>query len=388
MILPLLFILTSHLTSSSYSPPSPSSPYTTFPREQQRLPKKKHHHHLPFAAGSQRKKLTMFARVSGGEGGRGPREDGNGGEDVDNNNPDVEQLSSLPPPAPTATETETDDVGPQPPKRRRGSPGKESSSSSSGSSSSSRGKEEEEGGTRCTQQAPAADRTGRGSDVRGGDGLGDPPVHDNYSGPSFPSSSPSLNSGVLSPSPSSGPKRVYEVATKRPDAISWDDYFMSIAHLSALRSKDPSTQVGACIVNEWNRIVGIGYNGFPAGCDDDRLPWSREAESELDTKYPYVCHAEMNAILNTNGAESKGCRIYVKLFPCNECAKLIIQSGIREVVYLSDKYHETDSCKASRVLFDMSGVRCRRHEPKIGEIRIDLRLPEGEKGTKQINDDG
>ena len=125
--------------------------------------------------------------------------------------------------------------------------------------------------------------------------------------------------------------------------------------------------------------MGIGYNGFPMGCDDDSLPWSREAESGLDTKYPYVCHAEMNAILNRNGADSVGCRIYVKLFPCNECAKLIIQSGITEVVYLSDKYHDTESCVASRRMFDMSGVKCRRHEPKIGKISIDLSVPDGEK---------
>ncbi|CAN0066591.1 unnamed protein product, partial [Hapterophycus canaliculatus] len=126
------------------------------------------------------------------------------------------------------------------------------------------------------------------------------------------------------------------------------------------------------IVNQDKRIVGIGYNGFPMGCSDDDLPWARQAEEELDTKYPYVCHAEMNAILNKNSADVKGCSIYVALFPCNECAKLIIQSGIREVVYLSDKYHETTSMKASRRLFELSGVKCRQHVPKEEKVTIDF----------------
>ncbi|CAM9187070.1 unnamed protein product [Discosporangium mesarthrocarpum] len=147
---------------------------------------------------------------------------------------------------------------------------------------------------------------------------------------------------------------------------------MSVAFLSAMRSKDPSTQVGACIVNQEKRIVGIGYNGFPMGCSDDELPWARTAENELDTKYPYVCHAEMNAILNKNSADVRGCRIYVALFPCNECAKLIIQSGIEEVVYLSDKYHSTPSMTASRRLFNMSGVKYRQHVPQRSSITIDF----------------
>ncbi|CAM9822097.1 unnamed protein product [Scytosiphon promiscuus] len=159
---------------------------------------------------------------------------------------------------------------------------------------------------------------------------------------------------------------------KRTDFLVWDDYFMSVAFLSAMRSKDPSTQVGACIVNQDKRIVGIGYNGFPMGCSDDDLPWARHADEELDTKYPYVCHAEMNAILNKNSADVKGCSIYVALFPCNECAKLIIQSGIREVVYLSDKYHKTTSMTASRRLFELSGVKCRQHVPKEEKITIDF----------------
>jgi dCMP deaminase len=139
---------------------------------------------------------------------------------------------------------------------------------------------------------------------------------------------------------------------------------MAIAFLSSMRSKDPHTQVGACIVNVDKRIVGIGYNGFPRGCSDDELPWAREASDPLDTKYPFVCHAEMNAILNKNSAEVKGCSIYTALFPCNECTKLIIQSGISEVVFLSDKYHESMQSKASRRMMEMSGIKMRLHVPE------------------------
>jgi dCMP deaminase len=158
---------------------------------------------------------------------------------------------------------------------------------------------------------------------------------------------------------------------KREDVIQWDDYFMSIAFLSAKRSKDPSTQVGACIVNENKRIVGIGYNGFPRGCSDDALPWDREG-GFLETKYAYVCHAEVNAILNKNSADVNGCSIYVALFPCNECAKMIIQSGITEVVFLSDKYHDTPSMTASRTMFDMAGVKQRQVTPSQTCIQIDM----------------
>ena len=118
--------------------------------------------------------------------------------------------------------------------------------------------------------------------------------------------------------------------TKRSDYISWDEYFMGVAMLSSMRSKDPNTQVGACIVNEDRKIVGVGYNGFPTGCCDDDLPWAREGEW-IETKYPYVCHAELNAILNSIGGNLKGCTLYVALFPCNECAKAIIQSGIKKL---------------------------------------------------------
>ena len=141
---------------------------------------------------------------------------------------------------------------------------------------------------------------------------------------------------------------------KRSDVLTWDAYFMSMAHLSALRSKDPNTQVGACIVNKDKRVVGLGYNGFPKGCNDDDFPWERNGEF-LDTKYPYVVHAELNAILNSI-QNLKGCTIYVSLFPCNECAKAIIQSGISCVVYESDKYAGTEGNIASKRMFRDAGV--------------------------------
>lgn len=147
---------------------------------------------------------------------------------------------------------------------------------------------------------------------------------------------------------------------KRTNYLSWDEYFMGVAYLSSLRSKDDSSQVGACIVNQKNRIVGIGYNGLPIGCSDDEFPWEREG-SFLDTKYPYVVHAEPNAILNAT-VPLEGARIYVTLFPCNECAKLIIQSGIREIIYLSDKYAGTDTDKAAKRLLKAAGVPTRKME--------------------------
>src|SRR6056297_3639038 len=134
---------------------------------------------------------------------------------------------------------------------------------------------------------------------------------------------------------------------KRENYISWDDYFMGIALLSAERSKDPATQVGACIVNEDNKIVGIGYNGFPIGCSDEKLPWGKNKNRGLDTKFPYVVHAEQNAILNST-TKLKGCRMYVAYFPCNECCKLIIQSGIKEVIFMHWDDQEKDMLKASK----------------------------------------
>ena len=143
-----------------------------------------------------------------------------------------------------------------------------------------------------------------------------------------------------------------EINKQRKEHLSWDEYFMGVAKLSALRSKDPNTQVGACIVSDDNRILSIGYNGAPNGFDDKYFPWDREGNN-LDTKYFYVCHAEMNAILNFRGTKKdlENAKIYVDLFPCNECAKLIIQSGIKKVIYLSDKYNGTDGNVASKRLF-------------------------------------
>jgi dCMP deaminase len=151
---------------------------------------------------------------------------------------------------------------------------------------------------------------------------------------------------------------------KRQDYISWDEYFMGVALLSAKRSKDPSTQVGACIVNDKNKIVGAGYNGLPIGCSDDDFPWEKKGEF-LDTKYPYICHAELNAILNNIGMDLQGCKIYTALFPCNECSKAIIQSGITEVIYLSDKYEGNDVFKASKFMLDKAAVKYRKVESKI-----------------------
>lgn len=146
---------------------------------------------------------------------------------------------------------------------------------------------------------------------------------------------------------------------KRRDYISWDEYFMGVALLAAQRSKDPSTQVGACIIDGDKRILSTGYNGFPKGCSDDEYPWNRD-ESLGETKYQYVVHAELNAILNASEKSLSGATVYVGLFPCHECAKAIIQSGIKEVIYLSDKYHDTPSMTASRKMLDSAGVKYRQ----------------------------
>ena len=160
------------------------------------------------------------------------------------------------------------------------------------------------------------------------------------------------------------------MTAKRSDYISWDEYFMGVALLAAKRSKDPNTQVGACIVDENNVILTTGYNGFPIGCSDDEFPWDREGEV---TKYPFVVHAELNAILNASGKSLKGARIYVALFPCNECAKAIIQSGIREVVYISDKYADTPGVKASKLMLNTAGVKLTHFKPHIEELVLDYR---------------
>ncbi len=157
---------------------------------------------------------------------------------------------------------------------------------------------------------------------------------------------------------------------KREDHISWDEYFMGVAVLSSMRSKDPNTQVGACIVSSEKKIIGVGYNGFPTGCSDDELPWAREGDW-IHTKYPYVCHAELNAILNSNNSSMlRGATLYVALFPCNECAKAVIQAGIKKIVYLSDKYAETDATKASKLMLESAGVSFEKLETKRKELVI------------------
>lgn len=158
---------------------------------------------------------------------------------------------------------------------------------------------------------------------------------------------------------------------KREDYISWAEYFMGIAILSAQRSKDSGTQVGSCIVNREHKILSMGYNGMPTGCLDDAMPWAREGDP-LDTKYMYVCHAELNAILNNAGASLRGAKIYTTLFPCNECAKAIIQSGISEVIYLSDKYSESDATIASKKMFDMVGVKYTPYRRSGRSITVEL----------------
>lgn len=149
--------------------------------------------------------------------------------------------------------------------------------------------------------------------------------------------------------------------------INWDEYFMGIAVLSSLRSKDPNTQVGACIADSEHKVVSIGYNGMPRHCDEHELSWNKG--EGLDSKYLYVCHAEFNAILNTrDGTALKGCTIYVTLFPCNECAKAIIQTGIKEVVYVSNKYKDQVTTQASAKMLELAGVKTRQYEGKLPEI--------------------
>jgi dCMP deaminase len=157
---------------------------------------------------------------------------------------------------------------------------------------------------------------------------------------------------------------------KRQEYLSWNEYFMSIAYLSAQRSKDPVTQVGACIVNDQHKILSIGYNGFPSGISDDDLPWGKN-NSYLENKYPYVCHAELNAILN-NVINVSGCAIYVTLFPCNECAKLIIQSGIKKVIYANNKYPETDIVVASTKMLTLANISLEQYKFSGKTVRFDI----------------
>ena len=159
------------------------------------------------------------------------------------------------------------------------------------------------------------------------------------------------------------------MSDKREDYISWDEYFMGVAMLSGMRSKDPNTQVGACIVSPDHKILSMGCNGFPSGCSDDEFPWGREGDP-LDTKYLYVTHSELNAILNYRGGSLEGAKLYVSLFPCNECAKAIIQAGIRTIVYDCDKYADTPSVIASKKMLDAAGVRYYKYNRTDREITI------------------
>ncbi len=162
---------------------------------------------------------------------------------------------------------------------------------------------------------------------------------------------------------------------KRADYISWDEYFMGVADMAGRRSKDPNTQVGACIVSDDNKILSMGYNGFPRGCSDDEFPWSRESGDDDDpysTKYLYVTHSELNAILNYRGGSLEGSKLYVTLFPCNECAKAIIQSGIKTVIYREDKYPDSLSVRASKRMLNAAGVRYYQYEKTGRSIRIDM----------------
>ncbi len=158
---------------------------------------------------------------------------------------------------------------------------------------------------------------------------------------------------------------------KRETYLTWDEYFMGIALLSSQRSKDPSTQVGACIVSEDNKIMSVGYNGMPRFCSDDLFPWDREGDA-LNTKYMFVCHAELNAILNYSGGSLKNSKVYTTLFPCNECAKALIQAGVKEVIYMCDKYANTDSTKAAKQMFDTAHVTYREYEQTKNTVELKL----------------
>ena len=162
------------------------------------------------------------------------------------------------------------------------------------------------------------------------------------------------------------------MSDKRKDYINWDEYFMGVAKLSGLRSKDPNTQVGCCIVSQDNKILSVGYNGLPKGCSDDEFPWVREGEDPLKTKYVYTVHSELNAILNFRGGSLEGAKLYVSLFPCNECAKAIIQSGIKEVIYDCNKYDGSTAVQASMRMFDAAGVAYHQYKRSNRKIEIEL----------------
>lgn len=161
---------------------------------------------------------------------------------------------------------------------------------------------------------------------------------------------------------------------KRADYITWDEYFMGVALLSARRSKDPSTQVGACIVSQDNKILSMGYNGFPKGCSDEEFPWGKENEEEdpYNSKYFYSTHSELNAILNYRGGSLEGSKLYVTLFPCNECAKAIIQAGIKTLIYREDKYADTAAVKASKRMLNAAGVRYYQYQSSGRKLVIEV----------------
>ncbi len=161
---------------------------------------------------------------------------------------------------------------------------------------------------------------------------------------------------------------------KRQDYITWDEYFMGVAYLAAQRSKDPNTQVGACIVSEENKILSIGYNGFPNGCSDDEFPWERDADSNdpYHSKYFYSTHGELNAILNYRGGSLEGAKLYVTLFPCNECTKAIIQSGIRKLIYASDKYEKTPAVTAAKRMLKAAGVEFEPYKATGRQIVLEV----------------
>lgn len=168
-----------------------------------------------------------------------------------------------------------------------------------------------------------------------------------------------------------GGRSEVNMSDKRTDYISWDEYFMGVAMLSGMRSKDPNTQVGACIVSRDNKILSMGYNGLPRGCSDDEFPWCRDGDP-LDNKYIYTAHSELNAILNYRGGSLEQAKLYVTLFPCNECAKAIIQAGITTVVYADDKYFDSPSVIASKRMFDAAGVRYYRYQKTGRKVEINL----------------
>ncbi|XP_053399602.1 deoxycytidylate deaminase-like [Mercenaria mercenaria] len=155
---------------------------------------------------------------------------------------------------------------------------------------------------------------------------------------------------------------------KRSNYLNWEEYFMGIALITAQRSKDPNRQVGSCIVNAEKRIIGTGYNGMPNGCSDDVLPWGKNSPEKLKNKDYYVCHSEMNAIVNKMSSDVRGSTIYVTYFPCNECAKLLIQAGIKQVVYYEDNYKEVS--EASRKMLKMARVKTKKYKPTGRTLKI------------------